>query len=170
MDGTHDAIAPSPENGDGSGFPVTDSQHGSLRRKPDPSPFPTTQRRTVLVACCEPMLGEAVERILRQHADEIAPAGLDVRRVHDGRACLQQAGLARPDALVLSSHLDGLSPAEVLRALEVAHPGERIPSVVLSAGHGRDVPADLAATAVVQLPFDNQDLAAVVGRALACST
>jgi DNA-binding response OmpR family regulator len=132
-----------------------------------PSPARALLPRTVLVACSEPQLGDAVERVLRHHGEELAPTGVEVRRAHDGLSCLRQVELARPDLLVVSAQLDRMSAEDILRAWDVAHPSEALPAIVLSAGHGRDVPKGMSGAAVLRLPFDNEELVGLVGRALA---
>ena len=139
----------------------------SLRPRADeaaPSVRPATRR--VVVACGEAQLCELVERVLRHRAEDFASEGLEVRRVADGLTCLQEIELSRPDLVVLHSQLDKMSPLEILEAWDRSHPGDRLPAIVLSSAFGSDLPRGVPGVAVVNLPFDNAHLVAVVTRAL----
>lgn len=133
--------------------------------RPEPSARPATRR--VVVACGEAQLCELVERVLRHRAEDFASEGLEVRRVADGLTCLQEIELSRPDLVVLHARLDRMSPMEILEAWDRSHPGDRLPAIVLSSAFGSDLPRGAPGVAVVNLPFDNEHLVAVVTRALA---
>ena len=127
------------------------------------------QPRRIVVACPDPCLSEMVESILRHHEEQLAPMGLEVRRVADGLTCLQDVELTRPDLLVLHSRLERLAPAEILQAWDSAHPGDPLPVLILSPSYGKDVPRGMAGAVVVTLPFVNAELVALVERALGTS-
>lgn len=129
-------------------------------------PAPRLHARRVVIACGEPLLGEAVERVLKHHADELAPEGIEVRRVHDGVTCLQDIQLIRPALLVLHARLERMRADEILQAWDAAHPGDDLPVIVLSSQFGSDVPAGMPGAVVLRLPFDNAELVAVAARAL----
>lgn len=131
-----------------------------------PAPAPRLHACRVVVACPDPLLGDAIDRVLRHHADELAPEGMEIRRVHDGLTCLQDIQLTRPSLLVLHSRLDRMSVEEILQAWEAAHPGDGLPVIVLSSGFGADVPAGMPGAVVLRLPFDNAELVSVAARAL----
>lgn len=130
------------------------------------APAPRLHGRRVVIACGDPHLAEAVERVLKHHADELAPEGLEIRRVHDGLTCLQDIQLTRPSLLVLHARLDRMAADEILQAWDAAHPGDSLPAIVLSAQFGSDVPAGMPGAVVVRLPFDNSELVAIAARAL----
>ena len=129
-------------------------------------PEPALAPRRVLVACSDPAVLDAIERVLRHHAAELSATGLELGRAVDGVSCLQELQLAPPDLLVVHARLDRMSGPEVLEAWDRAHPGERLPAVLLSASFGQDVPDGLEVAATLQLPFENPELLEVVGRAL----
>lgn len=139
-------------------------------RQASPSPLPRTHSALrparVLLACGEPSLGETLERILRGHGEEVAPAGVSVRRVHDGLACLQALELERPDLLVLHASLDGMSGSEVVEAWRAAHPGERLPVLVLSSLWLADLTPALRTEESIALPCDNLELVERAARLL----
>jgi DNA-binding response OmpR family regulator len=120
----------------------------------------------VLLACTEPALATALEAVLRGHAEAVAPAGVVVRRAHDGQACLQALELERPDLLVVHASLDRVSCAEVLRTWREAHPGERLPVLVLSSLYLADLTPELREEATLALPCDNLDLVERAARLL----
>ena len=120
----------------------------------------------VLVACSDPFLSEALERILRSHQEDVAPGGLEVVRAHDGVTCLQKLKLQRPDLLVLHAGLDRTSSTEVMDAWRATEEGPALPVVVLSAVFGADVPEALSEEPQVHLPFDNRELVEKVAGAL----
>jgi hypothetical protein len=129
-------------------------------------PAPRLHGCRIVVACPEPHLADMLERVLRHHAEELAPEGLEVRRVHDGLTCLQEIQLTRPSLLVLHSRLDRMSVEEILQAWDASHPGDSLPVIVLSSGFGHDVPAGMPGAVVMKLPLDNAELVAVASRAL----
>jgi DNA-binding response OmpR family regulator len=120
----------------------------------------------VLLACGDPSLSETLERVLRGHGEDVAPAGVAVRRVHDGVACLQALEMGTPDLLVLHSALDRMSGAEVLQAWRSAHPGERLPVLVLSSLYLSDLTPELYREESIALPCDNLDLVERAARLL----
>jgi CheY-like chemotaxis protein len=122
--------------------------------------------RLIVLACSDPQLGDALERVIRHHGAELAPTGVEVRRALDGVATLQQMELQRPDLLLVHARLDRMAPDEVVAAWERAHPDERVPLLVLSTAYGSDVPRALGAQPVVGIPCDNAQLVESVARAL----
>jgi DNA-binding response OmpR family regulator len=133
------------------------------------APAPRLHARRVVVACPDPHLGDSLERVLRHHADELAPEGIEVRRVHDGLTCLQDIQLTRPSLLVLHARLERMAVEEILQAWDAAHPGDNLPVIVLSSAFGSDVPPGMPGAVVLRLPFDNAELVAVAARALESS-
>ena len=131
-----------------------------------PSPAPRLQACRIVVACPDPLLGDTVDRVLRHHADVLAPQGVEIRRVHDGLTCLQDIQLTRPSLLVLHARLDRMSVEEILQAWDAAHPGDGLPVIVLSSAFGGDVPPGMPGAVVLKLPFDKAELVAVAARAL----
>lgn len=118
------------------------------------------------MACPEPLLAETVERVLRHHAPDLAPEGLEVRRVLDGLTCLQDIQLTPPDLLILHARLEDMSAVDILQAWDSTHPGTSLPVIVLSSHFGSDVPRGMPGAVVVNLPFDNAELMGIVSRAL----
>lgn len=135
------------------------SRHGA-------APAPRVHPCRVVLACPDPQLGDSLERVLRHHADDLAPQGLEIRRVHDGMTCLQDIQLTRPALVVLHSRLDRMSVEEILQAWEATNPGDGLPVIVLSSGFGSDVPSGMPGAVVLRLPVDNSELVAVTARAL----
>ena len=141
---------------------------------PGQLPAPRQQARTatsvrparVLLACADPPLSETLERVLKGHGEEVAPTGVVVRRVHDGIACLQALEMVKPDLLVLHAALDRMSGAEVLQAWRSAHPGERLPVLVLSSLYLSDLTPELRCEESIALPCDNLDLVERAARLL----
>jgi DNA-binding response OmpR family regulator len=119
-----------------------------------------------VLACPDAGLGDAIERILHHHAAELAPEGLEIRRVADGLTCLQDIQLMPPSLLILHAGLERMGVAEILQAWDAAHPDENLPVIVLSAVFGSDVPRGMPGAVVVNLPFHNAELVALVARAL----
>ncbi len=146
--------------------PVPAPPQAAPARIPEAAPGVRPHPRRVMLACAEPVLGDTIERVLRHHVEDLAPEGLEIRRVHDGVTCLQDIQLIRPSLLILHSRLDRMAPDEILRAWDAAHPGDDLPAIVLSSGFGRDLPAGMPGAVVVQLPFANSEFIAVVARAL----
>jgi DNA-binding response OmpR family regulator len=132
----------------------------------DAAPAPRLHARRIVVACPEPMQAETVERVLRHHAQDLAPEGIEVRRVLDGLTCLQDIQLTPPDLLILHARLEDMSAVEILQSWDVAHPGTSLPVIVLSANFGSDVPRGMPGAVVVNLPFDTTELMGIVARAL----
>ena len=132
----------------------------------DPTAAPRLHACRVVVACPDPLLADTIDRVLRHHADDLAPEGLEIRRVHDGLTCLQDIQLTRPSLLVLHARLDRMTVEEILQAWDASHPGDNLPVIVLSSAFGSDVPAGMPGAVVLRLPFDNAELVAVAGRAL----
>ena len=130
------------------------------------SPAVGLRSARVLLACADPTLSDTLETVLRGHGEEVAPAGVVVRRVHDGIACLQALEMAKPDLLVLHSALDRMSGAEVLSAWRAAHPDERLPVLVLSSLYLSDLSPDLRREECIALPCDNLDLVERAARLL----
>lgn len=120
----------------------------------------------VLLACADPSLSDTLERVLRGHGEDVAPTGVSVRRVHDGIACLQALEMGKPDLLVLHAALDRMTGAEVLQAWRAAHPGERLPVLVLSSLYLSDLSPELRREESIALPCDNLDLVERAARLL----
>ena len=141
-------------------------------RRPAPGPperlRPAVAARParVLLACGEPSLAQTLEQVLRGHGEEVAPAGVQVRRVLDGLACLQALELERPDLLVLHASLDRMTGAEVLEAWRAGHPGDRLPVLVLSSLWLADLTPELRSENTLALPCDNLELVERAARLL----
>ena len=74
--------------------------------------------------------------------------------------------MARPDLLVLHSALDRMTGAEVLATWRAAHPGERLPVLVLSSLYLADLGPELRSEECIALPCDNLDLVERAARLL----
>lgn len=129
-------------------------------------PAPALRQARVLLACADPSLSETLERVLRGHGEDVTPAGVQVRRVHDGIACLQALEMGKPDLLVLHAALDRMTGAEVLRTWRATHPGERLPVLVLSSLYLSDLGPELRCEETIALPCDNLDLVERAARLL----
>jgi len=83
------------------------------------------EQRTVLVVDDEPTILEVVGRYMER-------AGYETHRAADGPEALRQAGLHRPDLVVLDLMLPGIDGIEVMRQLH-ERPGPPIAVILLTA-------------------------------------
>ena len=115
--------------------------------------------KTVLVVEDEGAIAEMLEMLL-------GGEGYAVHVARTGAEALEHARTTAPDLITLDLALPGADGPALLRALR-SH-ADAVPVVVVSAHPDQLAPADRAlAAAVIQKPFDIDDLVASVARLLA---
>lgn len=105
----------------------------------------------VLVVDDEPLVRETLGQVL---SDE----GYVVDLAVDGETALERVRATRPDAILLDLMMPGMNGRQFLQALRDDKAYEKIPVMIMTAVHGLEISATLGASAVVEKPFNVDEL------------
>ncbi|MBX7059539.1 MAG: SpoIIE family protein phosphatase [Leptospirales bacterium] len=117
----------------------------------------------ILIADDEPVNLQILSNIL-------SAAGYRLRAVSDGQSALEQLlGATPPDAAILDVMMPGLSGYDVLRRLRELRSQVELPVLIVTARGGDEAPEafDIGANDYLSKPFQNKELLARLGAALA---